>query len=122
MNHPQKMEFPTFIKRSFVYLPHLVEGISWVVEHLDDVPDILNIDVPDILNIAGTDTLSYYQLWQLIAEQFGIDKEYVVPRKHEIDLAPRPFRGGLNTRLTKKLGVPLYSALDGIKEMKDERN
>jgi dTDP-4-dehydrorhamnose reductase len=117
LEYGEPQEFPTFIKRSFVYLPHLIDGISWVVEHFNELPMDLSL-----LNIAGTDTINYYHFWQMVAEEFGYDKKLIVSRSHKIDLAPRPFRGGLNTHLAKKLGVPLYSALEGIKEMKSGKD
>jgi dTDP-4-dehydrorhamnose reductase len=105
------VEFPTFIKRSFVYTPHLVEGIAWVAENLPDVK---------LLNVSGTDTLSYYDFWVWAAKMLGLDENRIIPRKHEIDEYPRPFRGGLNVKKAKKLGVPLYSVIDGLKAVKDE--
>lgn len=106
------LEFPTFIKRSFNEISHCAEGISWLAEHIHEIPDL------KLINIAGTDTLSYYQFWQWVAREFGYDEKMVIPRKHEIDLPPRPFRGGLSIRLAKKLGVPLYSAIDGLKKIR----
>jgi dTDP-4-dehydrorhamnose reductase len=104
------IEMPTFIKRSFVYTDHLVEGIAYVAEN--------NLDV-DLLNISGTHTLSYYNFWIQIAKTFGIDEKRIIPRKHEIKDYPRPFRGGLSVRKAKRLGVPLYSANDGLKLIKE---
>lgn len=109
----KQIEFPTFIKRSFNEVSHCAEGISWLAENVHEIPDL------KLINIAGTDTLSYYQFWQWVARTVKFDESRVVPRKHEIDLPPRPFRGGLSTRLAKKLGVPLYSAIDGLKDMVD---
>jgi len=112
----KKIDSPTFIKRSFNEVSHCAEGISWLAERVHTIPDLR------ILNIAGTDTLSYYQFYQWVAKIFDLDEKLIVPRKHEIDLAPRPFRGGLNTRLARKLGVPLYSAVDGLEKIRNERD
>ena len=109
--HPDDgLEITTLIKRSFIYTPHLVEGISWVAENSPDV---------DLLNISGTDTLSYYNFWLQAANILGLDEKRIIPRKYKIDDYPRPFRGGLNVRKAKKLGVPLYSAVDGLKVIKE---
>ncbi len=105
------LEYTTLIKRSFVYTPHLVEGIGWIAENLPDVK---------LLNVSGTDTLSYYDFWLQAANILGLDEKRIIPRKHKIDDYPRPFRGGLNVKKAKKLGVPLYSAIDGLKEMKEQ--
>ena len=114
LQNGESQEFPTFIKRSFNHVFHCAEGISWLAENVHKIPDL------KLVNIAGTDTLSYYQLWQWVARTFDYDEKLIVPRKHEIDLPPRPFRGGLSTRLASKLGIPLYSAIDGLKLIKEK--
>lgn len=100
--------FTDLIKRSFVYTPHLVEGISWVAENQPD---------EKVLNVSGVDTVSYFRFWQTAANILGFDENRIIGRKVEIPETPRPFRGGLSTRKAKKLGVPLYSYTDGLKEM-----
>ena len=70
-----ELDVPTFIKRSFVYTPHLAEGIGWVAENLLDVK---------LLNVSGTDTLSYYDFWMQAANVLGLDKKRIIPRKHTI--------------------------------------
>ena len=110
-NRNETLEFPTFIKRSFVHADHLVEGIAYVAEN--------NVN-SDILNISGTQTLSYYNFWIWVAKTFGIDEKRIIPRNHEIDDYPRPFRGGLDVSKAKKLGVPLYSAQDGLDLIKEQ--
>ena len=94
-------------KRSFLYLPHFVEGIMGVIQDVSVMPDLLHI--------VGTDIMSYYRFWNLIVEELNIDPNLVEPKKFgKTDV---PNRGGLSTSLAKKLGIPLYSASDGIKEM-----
>jgi dTDP-4-dehydrorhamnose reductase len=102
------VEFTTLIKRSFVHTEHLAEGIAHVAEN------DLNVDV---LNVSGTDTLSYYDFWLQATNILGFDVQRVIPRKHKIKEVPRPFRGGLSVRKAKKLGVPLYSSIDGLKNI-----
>lgn len=106
------IDFPTFIKRSFVHVEHLAEGIAWVAENEMSKHG-------GILNVSGTDTLSYYDFWVWVAKVFGMDESRIIPRKNEIPENPRPFRGGLNVKKAKKLGVPLYSANDGLKLIKE---
>jgi dTDP-4-dehydrorhamnose reductase len=105
------IEMPTFIKRSFVHTDHLAEGIAHVAEN--------DLDV-DLLNISGIHTLSYYNFWIQVAKTFGIDEKRIIPRKKEIEDYPRPYRGGLNVRKAKKLGVPLNSATDGLNYIKEK--
>ena len=115
LGNGREFEVPTFIKRSFNEVSHCAEGISWLAENVHTIPDL------KLINIAGTDTLSYYQFWQWVARTFGYDEKLIISRRHEIDLPPRPFRGGLSTRLAKKLGIPLYSAIDGLNKIREER-
>jgi dTDP-4-dehydrorhamnose reductase len=106
------LDFPTFIKRSFVHADHLVEGIAWIAENKQSKNG-------GIVNIAGTHTFSYYDFWIQVARVFGIDEKRIEPRKHEIEDYPRPFRGGLNVNKARKMGVPLYSAIDGLELIKE---
>jgi dTDP-4-dehydrorhamnose reductase len=101
------IEASDLLKRSFLYLPHFVDGIFSIIHFMDDIPDLIHI--------AGTDTMSYYKFWDMIAMGLDIDPNLVEPAKFgKTDV---PNRGGLSTSLAKKLGIPLYSASDGIKEM-----
>jgi dTDP-4-dehydrorhamnose reductase len=111
LDEGRELDFPTFIKRSFVHADHLAEGIAYVAEN--------NLDV-DLLNISGTHTFSYYDFWIQAARVFGLDETLIIPRKKEIKDYPRPFRGGLNSKKAKNLGVPLYSAVDGLELIKEQ--
>ena len=95
------------IKRSFLYLPHFVDGLMCVIQDVSVMPDLLHI--------AGTDTMSYYKFLDMLAMELGVDSNLVEPAKFGKTAVPN--RGGLSTSLAKKLGIPLYSASDGIKEM-----
>jgi len=109
-NSKASVVFTDLIKRSFVYTPHLVEGISWVAENQPDVR---------LLNVSGKDTVSYYHFWVQAANILGLDEKRVIPRKKRIPETPRPFRGGLSVKKAQKLGVPLYSFIDGLKMIKE---
>jgi len=95
------------IKRSFLYLPHFVDSLMDFIDNIETMPDLLHI--------AGTDTMSYYRFWDMLAMELGIDSNLVEPTKFGKTYMPN--RGGLSTSLAKKLGIPLYSASEGIKEM-----
>jgi dTDP-4-dehydrorhamnose reductase len=106
----QSVEFTNLIRRSFLHVQHFVIGLIDFVVHIDTMPSVLHI--------AGTDTMSYAQFWdraKLILELDG-KIEY---RNKEIKAAPRPFKGGLNTGKAKSLGIPLYSAIDGLYLVKE---
>ncbi len=110
----EEVEFTTLIKRSFQYLPQLVDNLTWLVNKLDEFPDL------ELLNIAGSDALSYYDFWLQVCNTLGLDVQKIKPRTHKIEDYPRPFRGGLNIKKAKKMGMPIYSAVDGLKLMKGE--
>jgi len=106
----ETLEKTTIIKRSFLYLPHFVEGLMYAIQNIDKMPNLIHI--------SGTDTLSYYQLWYFIAKELMLDTGLVKKRDWWLtDMTDRPRRGGLSVGLAKSLGIPLYSAYDGIKEM-----
>ena len=77
-------------------------------------------EMPDIINVSGSNIWSYYRFWYLVATTFGLDTDLIESRDVEIKDYPRPFKCGLNTNIAQKLGVPIYSAIDGIKEIRDE--
>lgn len=114
INAGEEVEFTTLIKRSFQYLPHFVDNLIWFVNKMEEFQEV------DILNIAGTDTLSYYDLWLQVCNVMGLNLNLLKPRTHRIEEIPRPFRGGLNIKKARKLGMKPYSALDGLKLMKSE--
>lgn len=102
----------TTAKRSFLYVPHFVDGLVWVVERLNQFPKL------DILNISGKDTMNYYELMVMMAKVFNENENLLIPVRSEDSIVPK--NGGLNIGKARKLGVPLYSALDGLKQIKEE--
>lgn len=77
---------PTFIHRSFMYLPHFCSQLMQHVTSFDDMPTITHI--------TGNKIVSWYK--------FMSEFEDVSPRdvniKDEFKLAPRPHYGGLKTK------------------------
>lgn len=110
----EEVEFTTLIKRSFQHVSHFADNLTWLINKLDDFPDL------ELLNIAGQDALSYYDFWLQVGNVMDLDVQKIKPRTHKIDDYPRPFRGGLNTKKAQKMGMKIYSALDGLKMMKRE--
>ena len=107
----QSKEFTNLIRRSFLHVQHFVSGLMYFVENIDKMPPILHI--------SGTDTMSYAQFWDKARLVLGLDGK-VEHRNTELkDATPRPFKGGLNVGLAKKLGVPLYSVIDGLYLVKE---
>jgi dTDP-4-dehydrorhamnose reductase len=88
----------------------VASSTKWAVDNLDTVPQLLHL--------SGTDILSYYEFYQAVLNHYELDVSKLHPRNKELKLAtPRPLRAGLNVSLAKKLGVPLYSAFEGIKAL-----
>ena len=108
MMHEIPIEITNVLKRSFLHVEHFVDGLQFVLDNWKKIPTILNI--------SGMDVMSHYMFFCAVARKFGIDPKLVKPRNHYMKhLTPRPIRAGLNVGLAKRLGVPLYSAFDGIK-------
>lgn len=92
------------------YVPHLAEGIMKLVE----LPNI-----PDIIHIAGKDVLTRYEFALMIAGVFGYDKNKILFTNKLFGAGNRPAKGGLKTGLAKKLGIQLYSTLEGLQDYKE---
>ena len=96
---------PSFIYRSFMYMPHFISNF---MIYLDKIAEM-----PDILHITGNEIVSWYKF---MGEYTGNtdfphhDKEIL--NGH----APRPHRAGLTTKYPKLL--PQYSYRDGFAEIK----
>lgn len=104
--HPK--EYTDVLKRSFLHVQHFVDGLVYVLDNWEKMPIILNV--------SGKDIMSHYMLFGAVLRHWGWDQSLVLPRKKQLkDATPRPIRAGLNVNLAKKLGVPLYSAFDGVK-------
>ena len=80
-----------------------MKGLQYIIENIGDMPDLLHL--------AGTETMSYYRFWCLIAKEAGVDEKLIIPSRERLEnRVPRPFRGGLSVGKARKLGVPLFSA------------
>lgn len=102
--------FPTFIKRSFIYLPHFAELIYSYCTNIGSMPNILHL--------AGCDSVSWFDFVHAFAYASGYDMNTILPRNQEEDgHAPRGKNLGLDTSFADKLGFPSYSYLQGIKDM-----
>ena len=93
------------------YIPHLAEALI----------DLAMLDnPPSILNLGSREVISRYEFSLMIASVFGLDKSLLNPvSKVEGWIAPRPTKGGLRVDLARKLGLPIYSILDGLKSHRE---
>jgi dTDP-4-dehydrorhamnose reductase len=104
-------EYPAFIKRSFMYLPHFANSLMEYIRRFDDMPKTLHI--------SGCETSSWYEFACSLAREYGYRETNVVPRKKEIEgFAPRGHNLGLSTSLSRKLGFEQWDYLQGIRQMR----
>lgn len=110
LRNGRKVYVPSFMYRSFLYIPHFVDGLLYIAMNFETMPWMLHV--------AGTETLSWYEFMLAVGNLCNHDKRYIMPRTEKLTaLTPRPYKGGLKTGKARKAGVPLYSAYDGIKEI-----
>ena len=92
------------------YIPHLAIALK----KLTDIPY-----PPKTLNLAGGKSVSRYKFAQMIADEFELDKKLLIPTSEVNGLvAERPKKAGLRTNKARKIGLPIYSIQDGLKELK----
>jgi dTDP-4-dehydrorhamnose reductase len=92
------------------YVPHLADALIELC-HLDWTPSVINI--------AGSNVLSRYEFALMIANIFGYDPRLILPTMEIKGAAPRPRNAGLKVDLAQKIGLPIYSVMDGLTEMKE---
>lgn len=97
------------------YIPHFAEALIYVANNPDKFKGI------PILHVASDEIITRYEFALMVATVFGLDKSLVMPCSSKDILgwiAKRPIYGGLKVGLAKKLGVPIYKILDGLKELR----
>lgn len=101
------------IKFNVTYIPHLAEALMELVDITDP---------PKIINIAGKEVLSRYEFAKRIAQKFGYDQSYIIPitmeNSDDVFIAARPKNAGLRTNLAEKIGLPIYSVIDGLENFR----
>ena len=109
--------YPTFIRRSYLYLPHFVKNLIQYAQHIDLMPPILHL--------AGSKTVSQYQFMREFVKFFHIEHTTIDKRTRPYPtgadvplIANRPHRAGLDVSLSHELGFPYYSYQDGFHEIK----
>jgi dTDP-4-dehydrorhamnose reductase len=100
------------------YVPHLAKGIMTFL----DIASYTHLPVPHIINIAGGDYLNRYDFAMLIASVFGYDKakKLILPTT-AMGTVKRPRHAGLSTKLAEKMGIKIYSVLDGLDAFREEQ-
>lgn len=98
------------------YIPHLAEAIYKL---------IYTKSSKKIIHVASQDIVSRYNFALMIAKEFGLNFNLIVPVKNsEIDgwIAYRPKSAGLLIKNALDLGLPIYSISDGITAYKEYIN
>ena len=92
------------------YVPHLAKGIKKL---------LMLKQPPKILNIVGKDVISRWVFACMIAKVFGYPVHNVLlTMRGQMGKAVRPRLGGLKIDLARTLNIPVYSAKEGLEEMK----
>ena len=108
----ESLEFTDILIRSFTYLPHFADTVLKLVDKADTVPELIHL--------CSNDVYSYYQFWLAVCQVFGLDYSNIKPRNYELkDETPRPLRGGMHNGLALRYGLIIPSALEGLKEIKE---
>ena len=106
--HDIAKSYPVFIKRSFLHLDHFCLQLETYLSSVDSMPKVLHL--------TGSQTISWYRFMQNVAVHFHKSKDIIIPRRFPLQsAAPRPLCAGLNSSLSRTLGIPQFSYLDGIK-------
>ena len=96
---------PTNVYRSPVYVEHLVDGITRLVE----------TEHAGIHHVAGADWVSMYDFAFAVAREFGLDTSLVIPASD-----PTDDRLGLDgARTTAVLDIPRRGLAEGLAAMRD---
>jgi len=102
--------YPTFIHRSFMYLPHFVQSLCEYFDRLQEMPRILHI--------SGTKSVSWYTFMKDTVSILGFNPSLVQARtKEDHSMTPRPKKAGLNVSLSARLKLPQFDYLHGLHKM-----
>jgi len=104
------------------YVPHLAEALLQLINKWEvNFPSGITYNIiPNIIHLAGRESLTRYDFALMIASIFGYDKEMVIPSKKKFWVGNRPKRGGFKVALAEKLGLPIYSVIEGLEQYKKD--
>lgn len=109
-NHP--VDVTKELHGNQTYIPHLAEALI----KLAQVESL-----PKLIHLASREVVTRYEFALMIASVFGYDKMLINPVKNsQIPnwVAPRPTKAGLKIKLADKLGLPIYTIIEGLQELK----
>jgi dTDP-4-dehydrorhamnose reductase len=103
------IEYPTFIKRSFMHTRHFAESLYKFAQDFEKMPPLLHI--------SGSEILSWYEFMLDVAGSFHTKNMPLQRKKELLGFAPRPHKAGLDNSLSYRLGFDEFSYDDGIELM-----
>lgn len=108
-----KVEVSKNLQGNQTYIPHLCEALIMCAELKDK---------PKVLHIGSREVVTRYEFALMLCSVFGYDKEGIIPvNSNKIPgwVAERPKHGGLKVKLAEKLGLPIYSIVEGLEAYKN---
>lgn len=102
-------ELPDTLYGTPTYIPHLSEALLIAIDR----------EMTGVIHIAGDLTLSRYEWGRKIAGVFRHDPDLIKPTSEIAGAAPRPLNGGLSVKKAERLGLPIYSPIDGLISLRD---
>lgn len=100
------VEQPDFIYRSYAHISFLAERIMQFAQNFHSMPNLLHI--------AGSETVSCYDFMSRFSPM------RLKARKIDSGETPRPYKCGLNTKLSKKLGFAPITLKMTIEKIRQE--
>lgn len=99
---PFQKSYPAFMFRSFMHVQHFAHALHEYLHRVDEMPQFLNI--------SGSENVS----WKTFMKAYTDKKVKYHYFDKKGNFAPRPKKAGLKVDLSRELGLPQYSYLDGI--------
>lgn len=118
-DHVQRYYLPRLQRGEEIYASSTLRGNPTYIPHfVDGLWDLLELEEPpNIVHIVGTDWLSREEFATMVANVFGYSPSLVVLDDTEPPYW-RPRKAGLKALRAKRLGIRLYSALEGLRCLK----
>lgn len=113
----ENFEATTRLSGNPTYVPHLVNGLSRLTSfYARD-----SSKFPHTVHISGKECLSRYEFALMIANVFGYDPKMIIPSRKKFWVGERPSKGGFKTSFAERIGIPIYSVIDGLNAYKQNQ-
>ena len=104
----KQVEYPSYMLRSFMHVDHFCDSLT-----KNYIPNFE--EMPEILHIGTSDTLSWFDFMGNVSKTLGLRPPLKQTKENKNgEFVPRPYKGGLDSRLSYKLGFHAYSSQDGL--------